>query len=100
MTKRSTLTKEEKQIKKKEYDKKYYEKYKQDWNDYSVKKKCECGHEVTNLTSHRKTRLHQDIMRFISETKARESLYNPTNFISSVPQSVSTIGLGLALSSR
>ena len=102
MPKRSTLTKEEKKAIKKEYDKLYYESHKEGWNP-TEKKKCECGHEVLNLTSHRKTRLHQDIMRFISEAKVRESLYNPATAISSLPsfgRPASTIGLGLGLSSR
>lgn len=97
MTKRSTLTKEQKIARKKEYDKLYYENHKEGWNP-TEKKKCECGHEVINLTSHRKTRLHQEIMRFISEAKVRESLYNPNNFITSFGQPV--IGLGLGLSSK
>ena len=102
MTRRSTLTKEEKKALKKEYDKKYYESHREGWNSTDLKK-CECGREVINLTSHRKTRFHQDVMKMINDAKVRESMYIPTNFISSLPvssQSVPTIGLGLGLSSR
>jgi len=93
------LTKEEKKALKKEYDRVYYEKYKEEWNS-KEKKKCECGYEVINLSSHRKTRLHRDIMKMINDAKVRESLYTPANFISSAPRSGLAIGLGLGLASR
>jgi len=60
-----------------EYNKKYYEKYKQEWNDYSPKI-CQCGLTVSSLTIHKKTKKHKEFM---------EILNNRSTAISSAPQS-------------
>ena len=73
--KRKKLSVEEKEMKRleqlekmKDYNKKYYQNHKEDWNP-KEKVKCECGAEVQNLTAHRKTRLHRDTMVRLSNVR-------------------------------
>lgn len=64
MPRHRIITEEQKEAQRQrvlEYRRNYYQKYKDEWNDYTPKR-CECGLMTSDLWKHKKTKIHKDVM--------------------------------------